>query len=267
MPRKYPPDLRLRAVALAEVRSVPIAARELKIPVDTLTRWVEEAEQTPALQRAVDLALSELTGGIADGTIKGRDLTVAYGVLRDKLARYGKAETRPVANDPMEILERLRHRAFGYATLTGEAVAFWSAFDTWLTDTYPEEHWPIGGRLIVAPFSLEWHRLRELRTAPHDPELWAIVGSPGPKLVEDLLLWAIQRVEGHGHLGEYEAAREASERQQQEEMAQRGRRTALAYQQRALDAETQSLIAAAEAWLRETASLDGMIAELRDGAE
>lgn len=93
MPRKYPQDYKLRAVALAEIRSLPVASRELGLPIETLTRWVEEEPPTPALERAVNLALSELTARIADGTIKGRDLTVAYGVLRDKWARYGRAET------------------------------------------------------------------------------------------------------------------------------------------------------------------------------
>lgn len=255
MPKKYPQDVRLRAVALAQVRSIPIAARDLGVPVDTLTRWVDEEPPTPALELAVNLALSQLTARIADGTIKGRDLTVAYGVLRDKLARYGKAAKVDAASIEQRLLI-IRNTFLGWPVEgdPAEADAFWDAFHDWMQDAVPEAHWPIACRLVFSPLSLEWQRRRNYQHEPLNADLWdatlpAAIDGAGSDLPKALLTWATQRVLSYGDLGDWKAAQDAAEQQRRLDLAEKGRQTALAYQQRALDAETQRVIADAVAWL------------------
>jgi hypothetical protein len=137
MPNKsYSPDFKLRAVALASVRSVPIASKELGVPEDTLTRWVAKEPPSAGLERAVNLALSELTVRMAAGTLSPRDLTVAYGVLRDKQARYGRVDTAPPITDADkwgDDLEKALHKRYGSDADLALALALpW--FDAMLDD-------------------------------------------------------------------------------------------------------------------------------------
>jgi len=57
-----------------------------------IARWIDEAPDQSALERAHDLAVSEMTAKIASGETRGvRDLAVVAGIMRDKMARYGEA--------------------------------------------------------------------------------------------------------------------------------------------------------------------------------
>lgn len=96
VPKTYPRDVRIRAVALADATSMDYAVKLTGIPADTISRWVDEAPDQTDLERNVELALSEVTTRLASGQTRGlRDVATVYGILRDKLARYGRAEREP----------------------------------------------------------------------------------------------------------------------------------------------------------------------------
>jgi transposase-like protein len=260
MPRRsYSDDFRLRVVAVASVRGVPEAARQFKVGQEAIRAWQQQWAGTSAVKLAEDLALSELTLEIAEGKNRGR-LSTHYGILRDKRARYEKA----AKVDPASIADRLlilRNVGLGWSVEGDktEAEVFWAAFETWLEEDVPEAHRTIAWHLVFGPLSLEWHRRRGVDVAErhkHDPlnaERWDSalpdVIDNATDLVDALLLWATNRVTSLGDLGVWEAERQAAELQHRAEMAELGRRTALEYQQRVLDAESKATIAAAEEWL------------------
>jgi hypothetical protein len=256
MRKAYTLQQKAEAIALAAIVGSEAAAEQLGMDPRSVRKWASQAGRAPELSakpdqwsRLHDLAMARVTSDLASGRMKPRDVAVVAAIARRNLS---KPERPADARRPIDILGDLRQAAWDVWP-SGEAATFWATFNAWMDESVPEDHWSIAGRLIIAPFSLEWHHLREHRFGqpydPRDPELWAVVETPSPTTADDLLLWAIRRVESHGDLGEWEAATEAEEQRHREEMAEKGRQTALAYQQRALDAETQRLIEAAEAWL------------------
>jgi transposase-like protein len=138
--KSYPADLKLRAVVLAEATSLEDASRKLGIPKDTIARWMALAPDQSALERAHDLAMSEMTAKMAAGETRGiRDLAVVAGIMRDKIARYGKAQPEQIVPDWGERL------------------------DAWVDATYPPDLRPLARRAITRQLSDELH---EIETAP-----------------------------------------------------------------------------------------------------
>jgi len=256
MPKTYGRDFRLRAIALAEVRSIPVAAKELGIQVPTLTKWVDEEPHTPALERAVNLALSELTARIADGSIRGRDLTVAYGVLRDKWARYGAAEQGPSEQ----------------SSVTAREAFFDWLFDATIEALEPEEALAATADAIrdVPTFLLKLANAESGYDEPASPHRRALLAwhSNRPEIpAGDVLAWAQAQVLAvlteHGSLAAWHAhamAEDAAEEAERERVGAEIRAKACALREASeaavrearLDPETRELLQAAEAFLRES---------------
>lgn len=231
--RAYSEDFRLRVVAIASVRGVPEAAKQFGVGQAAVKAWVAAMPYDSKLKLAADLALSELTVEIANGTRKGK-LSTDAGILMDKVARYYRpaapASTAYVRSErlgPSHVMAyRLTHRMdLPYGVLEAELEARYD--DPWTErcalvalQAYHRDHgctcddnnrWP-----MECPEPL--------------PDPWAYLTSLG-----DLDDWYDARL----------AASDAKYMEQRE----RNRLAAIAWQQRSLDDETKALIAAAEAFL------------------
>lgn len=107
MPKTHPMHVRLRAVALAEAADVPTAARTLGVSEKAIREWIAEAPDQSALERSHDLAMSELKAKMASGETRGiRDLAVVAGIMRDKIARYGR-KPEPTGTTSIQVLDAL----------------------------------------------------------------------------------------------------------------------------------------------------------------
>jgi len=94
---------------LAGATDVQNAAKLTGIPAETIARWVDadgDVDQS-TLERLRDLAESELTVRLASGQTRGvRDLAVVVGIMRDKVARYGR-KAEPTGTTAVEVRDAL----------------------------------------------------------------------------------------------------------------------------------------------------------------
>ena len=109
MPRKAPADLRLRAVALAEATDVPTAAKHFGIQERTIREWMDEAPERSDLERAQEVALSEVTVRLAKGesSIGLKYLTTIAAILTDKVQRAGRRPDAGAGPSAVDVFDQL----------------------------------------------------------------------------------------------------------------------------------------------------------------
>lgn len=121
MPRKYSLETRAEAVALAAVAGVEAAADSMGIDRRTVRTWCEQAGHAPELvaepdawKRLHDLAIAKVTGDLASGKMRPRDMAVVAAIAKRNLT---KPAERPVAPTDVESwadqLEARLHLTYG----------------------------------------------------------------------------------------------------------------------------------------------------------
>jgi hypothetical protein len=236
MPRKHPESTRLEALALAEVGGAEFAATTLGIDPRTVASWQLAAgaiapPTADELEPVYKLAVMKLTEAIASGRIHGPQLGVVTGILRDKRDRAARWRER---------LERQQAKT----KPADEPTSVEQAIDE--LEVRVAERYPGVDPSVVLQILLGHERL---------------TGEPVKAVDEDVIGSWLDTLDEfvHEH-GSIEAAREwqrAEEARRVEEQLERNRvvrDAAMASAREAmLDSETRALLAAAEAFLRESA--------------
>ncbi|HET9758070.1 MAG TPA: hypothetical protein VFP66_16335 [Candidatus Limnocylindrales bacterium] len=242
MPRKHSESTRLEALALAEVGGAEFAATTLGIDPRTVASWQLAAgaiapPTADELEPVYRLAIMKLTEAIASGRIHGPQLGVVTGILRDKrdkAARWRERLGRQKARNDLKAEPQ---------TSVQEAI---DELEAIMAEVYPETDLQ-----EIISILLDHGRLNEA----DEPENAAVTEQDGEAVIDSWLATLASLVKEHGSLKAAHEWQRAEEHRRLEEQLERNRinseRAIASSRQAMLDNETRSLLAAAEAFLRE----------------
>ena len=238
----YSEDFKLRVLAIASVRGLSHACKTYGVTTETVRAWQAERPDDDKLKLAADLALSELTVEIAEG--KGRTrLATHAGILMDKVARYYKPKVSDAQREEEDARQRARDR-YGIVHVVARRVAH-------RMDVPLSELVDVLAETLDLP-DLEANCLIAVQSYHQDHGChWDDNQRPRadcPAPLDNMWTW----LESIAPIDEWLQRRSEADHQRMEDQLEANRQAAEASRLAALDAETQALLAAAEAWLRES---------------
>lgn len=249
---KRPPYSRERkahALALARIAGAEVASERTHIPVQSIRRWMDAAGVQPGadlpqerLEALRDLAEASVTADLVAGRIRGVQAMTVAGIARRHIAKPqppGEPEEGAAMREAIDELEGILTARYPGADLP-ECLSILLAHE-WLngTPTEPDYDSPTAEDVRV------------------DGTATTAVEMSGEEVIASWLATLDALVKDHGSIHAAREWQRAEDHRRLEEQLEQNRinseRAIASSRQAVLDNETRSLLAAAEAFLRESA--------------